>query len=486
MNKHELMSWKEWASLDATAMAELVKKGEVSAKELAAQAARATELINPKLNAVIEVYDDVIADPYKDGMNPDGPFHGVPYFLKDLGPTQAGRKCEGGSRLTEGFVADHDSYLTARFKQAGLNNLGRTACPELGLTFSTESVVQGVSRNPWNLERTPGGSSGGSAAIVAAGVVPIAHANDGGGSIRIPASINGLVGLKCSRGRVSQGPDAGDVLFPLFSDLVVSRSVRDTAAILDATCGPMPGESTMYQYPQRPFLEEVGRPAGTLRIALATRFGDCAAAADVKMEIERVGNLLQDMGHDVTEATPKINFEEFLQVFSESFCVLAPAMLDGMAQSMGREISADTLEPVTLRTYERGKELGMDGYVRVLEKMNQVSRQLGEFFTSYDLLLTPTLAIPVPNTGVYHLNRDISVDQYFEEIWAAIPYTPLNNFTGTPAISLPLCHTDDGMPLGAHFMAPMGAEARLLRLAAALENAAPWHDKKPAIHVSAL
>jgi len=479
------MNLEEYSDYDGLGLAELVNEGEVTPSELAGLALSGVERVNPELNAVIEVYRERIDD-LDESTLPDGPFRGVPFFLKDLGVLEAGKKSECGSRMMRGFVADHESTLVTRFKQAGLNNLGRTTCPEFGFTFCTESVQTGVTVNPWDPERIPGGSSGGSAAIVAAGVAPMAHANDGGGSIRLPASICGLVGLKCSRGRVTQGPDAGDVMFPLFSDLVVSRTVRDTAAVLDAVAGPMPGESTMYQRPERPFLEELWVNPGKLRIALSTSgWGTRSASAEVRSQIEQIGQLLVDLGHDVTEDTPALDYAEFYDVFTDLFSLSAPGMLDMLSTIVGRAISPDTIEPILLKAYERGKGLNATVYTRIMTVMNIVSRQLGDFFTRYDVLLTPTLAIPTPKTGVYHLNRpEISFEDYFSELMDAIPFTPLNNFTGTPAISLPLCQTGNGMPLGAHFAAPIGEEARLLRLAGSLEQAQPWRERRPRIHVA--
>jgi amidase len=480
------MNLKEYAQYDALGLGELVRKGEVIAKELAELALSGVEKVNPDLNAVIEVYRDRIDDLDESDIA-DGPFKGVPFFLKDLNVLEKGRKCEMGSRLTKGFVAPHDSDIVVKFREAGLNNLGRTTCPEVGFTLTTVSVATGVTRNPWNLEKSCGGSSGGSAAIVAAGAVPMAHANDGGGSTRIPASMNGLVGLKCSRGRVPYGPDYNDLQLPYFSELVVSRSVRDTAALLDAVAGPTPGAATMYQFPERPFLEEVGHPTGKLRIALAAGdWGGHKPAPDVTAEIERMGKLLESMGHEVVDTQPDIDFNEFVEVFQTLYCTFAPPFLELASEMMGRPISEETLEPVVLKAYEYAKaNIGVKEHMGILQYNNIVSRQLGLFLTEYDLLLTPTMAQPVHEVGTFRLDDpEMELSEWFDEVLETCRYTPLNNFTGTPAISVPLCRTADDMPLGAHFIAPMGGEAVLIRLAAALEEAAPWAGRIPQVHVS--
>jgi len=478
------MNFSEYCKYDALGLGELVRKGEVTAKELAETALAGIEKVNPELNAVIEVYRDRI-DELDEADIADGPFKGVPFLIKDIAAMQKGRKCEQGSRLFKGFVADHDSEFVRRFKDAGLNSIGRTSCPEMGSTICTETALYGITRNPWNPGRTPGGSSGGSGAIVAAGAVPMAHANDGGGSTRIPASMNGLVGLKCSRGRMSYAPDGNDHLFPLYSDLVVSHSVRDTAAALDAIAGPAPGEAALYLPPQRPFLQVMGRPTGKLRTALAANnWGTYQQAPDVAAEMKRIGALLETMGHEVVDDAPPIDFEQLFEVFLNMWIVLIAMDIDATAKALDRPISDETLEPGTLKLYEYGMaNASLAEYLAGIAHSNTVSRQLGQFFTTCDLILTPTISQPVPEVGSYSMDFT-DAKAFLENVLRVIPYTPLNNFTGTPAISVPLCRTDDDMPLGAHFMAPMGGEATLIRLAAALEEAAPWDGAIPKIHVS--
>jgi amidase len=476
------MNLSEYSQYDALGLAELVRTGQTKARELGQLALDGVEKVNPRLNAVIEVYRERV-EALDEGSLAEGPFTGVPFMLKDLGATEAGRKCESGSRLTEGMVSEQDNHLVCQFKQAGLNLMGRTTTPEFGLTPTTESIISGETANPWNPGCVAGGSSGGSGAIVAAGALPMAHANDGGGSTRIPAAINGLVGLKTSRGRISYGPDGSDLMYPFFSDFAVSRSVRDSATLLDAVCGPMPGETAIYGQPERPYVEELTHPLGKLRVAICPDVGQYRAHPEAREHLAQTGRLLESLGLHVEEATPGIDFEEYWRTIPDAWTLLLGPLVDTVAESLGRDPGHHTLEPVTMALYERSRQLGLADQVRVNEWINVISRQLGEFFTRYDLLLTPTTATPTPQLGTIHTNRPISVEQYFDEAFGFVPYTILNNATGTPAISLPLCHWRDGMPAGMHFMAPMGEEGRLIRLAAALEQAAPWADRRPQIHV---
>ena len=477
------MNLGEYSQFDALGLAELVRTGEVSPRELGQLALDGVEKVNPNLNAVIEVHRDRV-EALDESTLPEGPFRGVPFMLKDLGATEAGRKCENGSRLTKGAVSEGDCHLVSQFKRAGLNLMGRTTTPEFGLTATTESTLTGDTANPWNPGRIAGGSSGGSAAIVAAGALPMAHANDGGGSTRIPAGINGLVGLKTSRGRISYGPDGNDLMYPIFSDFAVTRTVRDSAALLDAVSGPMPGEATFYRQPERPYVEELTQPPGKLRVGLCADFGQFRAHPEASEQLAQTGRLLESLGMVVEEAVPDIDFEEFWQLAQDAWLLQLGPMLDEAAEAQGRALGVDTLEPTTVALLDKSRQLGLADQTRIYSWFNRISRQLGQFFTRYDLLLTPTTASPTPNLGTIDIKRPKSVDQYFSENFGYIPYTVLNNFTGTPAICLPLTQWSDGMPAGMHFMAPIGEEGRLIRLAAALEQAAPWADRRPQIHVA--
>ena len=478
------MNLAEYCTHDATSLAGLVKAGEVSAVELAQLAATAVAKLDPELNAVIEIFADRV-DGLDESCIPEGPLRGVPFFLKDLGPRQQGRKQEGGSRLLQGFTAPYSSFMTLQMERAGLNIIGRTTCPEFGVTGTTESILTGATRNPWDTRKIAGGSSGGSAAITAAGVVPMAHANDGGGSTRIPASVCGNVGMKHSRGRISYMPEGCDLSFPLFSDGVNARSVRDMAGFLDAVMGPAPGEPIPWARPERPYAEEVDREPGRLRIAMCSeRWGPIPIPRHFGDEIESVARLLEGAGHWVTEAVPDVNYTAYLEVFKRLWAIDIAAMLEYEAKVMDREISLDTLEPITLKMYEAGRHARASERLGITAFMSQMGRQLGVFFDDFDLLLTPVMLDDTPMLGSpFNLaHQDQSLDDWFENAFRLIPVTPLNNFTGTPAVSLPLCKDSAGMPLGAHIMAPMGREDRLFNIAGQLEKIAPWAGKKPPLH----
>jgi amidase len=471
-----MINLDEYSALDAVDLVNLVKKGDVTAKELAAAALRGVDSVNPTLNAIIETYPDRVDQLDEEALR-HAPLGGVPFFLKDLGPTEVGKKSEWGSAFTQGIVADSTTYLTDQFYRAGLCNLGRTTCPEFGFTISTESVVNGITRNPWDTTKSPGGSSGGSAALVASGVVPIAHTNDGAGSTRIPASMCGLVGLKCSRGTISLGPGAGDVQFPLYSEFVVSRTVRDTKAVLKAINGPMPGESIYAQL--RPPSKERGR------IAISSgNWGPHSSTPYIQSEVVKVGDTLQELGYAVDYADPGINFDEFHDVTHSFFSIMAMIEIDTMSRVLGKEVRPDEFETMSYRIYCHGKTFGIQDYIGLLDKMNQYARILGDFYETYDFLTTPTLAKPIPEANTLSLNRDLTVEEYYRQMGAQSPYVSLNNFTGTPAISLPLATHEDSTPLGIMFHTAIGGEFDLIKVAGELEEALPWKDRRPMIHVA--
>lgn len=475
-----VLSIEEYSQFDATDLARLVRQGDVSARELSETALSAVDLVNSALNAVIEVYPERVSD-LNEGALRASPLGGVPFFLKDLGPTEVGKKCEWGSRFSAGVSASSTTFLTERFYDAGLTVLGRTACPEFGFTISTESRLNGITRNPWNPELTPGGSSGGSAAIVAAGVVPIAHTNDGAGSTRVPAAMCGLVGLKCSRGTISLGPGAGDVMFPLYSEFVASRSVRDTEAVLNAVSGPMPGESLFTQ--MRPTRST---PTGSRgRIAISSmNWGGVSATPEIQEAVLGVGSILQQVGYDVEEADPQIDFAEFHRISTEFYSLYATIEIDLMASALGQPVDPLLFEPVSMRLYEQGKSLGIATYLTALERMNHYSRILGRFFETYDYYLTPTLARCTPKVGELSLDRDVSIEEFHSQWMRTSPYCSLANFTGIPALSLPLLSHGDGTPLGVMFMAAIGGERDLIDIAFKMERAMPWRDRRPMIHIA--
>jgi amidase len=479
-----MMDLEEYTQYDGLGLAELVRKKEVTPRELAELANRAVDKINPKINAVIETYTDRIEALGDRPLNPGAPFAGVPFFMKDLGATDGGRKQEMGSRLAKGNVADHDSFLTQRFKAAGLAIIGRTTTPEFGFSTTTESILTGKTRNPWDLERSPGGSSGGSAACVASGLVPISHGNDGGGSIRVPASCCGLVGLKPSRGRVTWGPDTAEANNGMAVEFAVSRTIRDTAALLDAVSAPAPGDPFVIVQPERPYLEEVGAPVERLRIAFTTKPwlpGD--VDPEVAKAIEEVARKCESMGHVVEEASPSYNIENAF--LGRKVNLISYKMnCDMLSSKLKRPVDSNHLEPVSLATYQSAKKFSAEDMVITQIRLNAVRREIAPFFNKYHLLLTSTTSVPAVQFGLLDTNHDISPDEHMHKIVGFCPNTSVFNATGQPAISLPLAQSESGLPIGAHFVARFGREDTLIRLASAFEEAMPWRDRKPPVHAS--
>jgi amidase len=469
-----------YAHLDATAQAELVRRKEATPKELVEAAIKRIERINPQLNAVIRpMYDEARRAALAE--IPDGPFKGVPFLLKDLLAAYKGVEMTSGSAFTKNFIPDQDSELVARYKRAGLIVVGKTNTPEFGILPTTEPRLFGPARNPWDTNRTTGGSSGGSAAAVAAGLVPAAHANDGGGSIRIPASCCGLFGLKPTRARNPLGPLFGDMFSGLVAEHVVTRSVRDSAALLDATSGPDLGDPYFAPPPARPFLEEVGADAGKLRIAFTTKtptgaplHPDCIAA------VEDAARLCESLGHRVEEAAPAIDGGNLVQSFMTIWAAGCTWTIDGMAMAMGRAVEEDQFEPGTWALYEMGRRRSGSEYLMALQWLQIVSRQIAHFFTAYDVWLTPTLGEPPLEIGSFDSTPEDAMAGMKRAV-TFVPFTPVCNATGQPAMSVPLHWNAEGLPVGSHFVGRFGDEATLLRLAAQLEEARPWANRHPPV-----
>ncbi len=470
----------EVGALDATAQAELVRRKEVKPIELIEAAIERIERINPQLNAVVTpMYDEARAA--AKGNLPDGPFTGVPFLLKDLLASYAGVRMTSGSAFLRDFVPTHDSELVARHKRAGLIVLGKTNTPEYGIMPTTEPALFGASRNPWDTTRSTGGSSGGSAAAVAAGLVPFAHANDGGGSIRIPASCCGLFGMKPTRARNPLGPDFGDMFSGLVAEHAVTRSVRDSAALLDATSGPDVGDPYWAPPPARPFLQEVGADAGRLRIAFTTTapsgvqiHPDCIAAVD------DAARLCSDLGHEVVEASPRLDGERMAPMFMVVWSAGCTWTIDGAASAVGRQPTPDQFEPATWALYQMGRAQTGAGYMMALAWIQAASRGVARFMLDYDVWLTPTLGEPPLPLGSF----DSPVEHPMAGMARAVqfvPFTPVCNMTGQPAMSVPLFWNEQGLPVGTHFVGRFGDEATLFRLAAQLEAARPWADRRPPV-----
>ncbi len=485
------MTWDEWAAHDATALAERVRKRELTPAELAAQAAAAIERVNPQVSAVIEVFDDVVADPLADGMNPDGFFAGVPFLMKDLGPTLKGRLQEMGSRLMRGNRAAADAFLTGKMRQAGLNLIGRTTTPEFGLCSSAENPAVYVTRNPWNLDYTTNGSSAGTAAAVAAGVLPLSHATDGGGSIRIPAGANGNIGLKPSRGVFSIAPGLSDISGYVSTQGCQSRTVRDTAAFVDQCRGGAPGEFMPYWKADEPYVELIRRDPPPLRIALSHEWGDYRAAPHIVSELERAGRFLEGLGHHVEWAKPDIDYRAAFQAqtlcYISNFAQTIASLL--AARGLDRP-SPDRVEPMCIKVWELGMDTSYTERFRMQAAFNTTSRGFGEFFERWDIVLTPITALPTPPIGTTEyltLSDNPSVHDWFENLWRNFAYTPLTNLCGIPGISLPMGWQESGLPLGIHAQARQANDGLLLQLAAQIERAlgGRWNDgRRPGVHVA--
>jgi amidase len=472
------------ATLDATAQAALVRNGDVSPVELVDAAIGRVERLNPDLNAVItERFDAARAE--AEAGPADGPFRGVPFLVKDLACNMRGDPAYDGMQAAKDahHLAASDSHLVRRYRAAGFVIIGRTNTPELGLVGTTEPVSFGPTHNPWDLTRTPGGSSGGSAAAVAAGLTPAAHASDGGGSIRIPASCCGLVGLKTSRGRVSIGPDLGELNRFLSVQFAVTRTVRDAAALLDAVAGEEPGDPVVAPPPSRPYLDEVGAPVEPLRIGLLTTgptegqavHADCVNAA------EHTAVTLAGLGHHVEAGAPD-GFDDpaRLATFLAIWSCNAAFAVDRWGATLGRDLTEADVEPITWFLAERGRRISAVDFMVAVNDMQAVARRMASWWDDHDLLLSPTVGMPPPALGV--LADPANPIGGLALSGGFTPFTPFANQTGQPAISLPLHWNDDGLPIGVQLVAAYGREDVLLRVASQLEQATPWHDRRPPVH----
>ncbi len=472
----------EITQLDGIDQADLVRRKEIKPLELVEAAIERIERLNPLLNAVVTpLYEEARALAADEGKLPAGPFRGVPYLLKDLFAACAGVPLTSGSAFLCHLVPTYDSELVSRLKRAGLVILGKTNTCELGLLATTEPRLFGSSRNPWNTERTTGGSSGGSCAAVASAMVPMAHANDGAGSIRIPASCCGIFGLKPTRGRISLAPDAGDIMGGLAAEHAVTRSVRDSAALLDATLGAAPGDPYFAAPPARPYLEEVKRAPGRLRIALVkSSFAGTPVQADCVRATEDAAKLCSGLGHDVVEDAPKLNGELFVEAFMTVWAAGCAATMEGSAKITGQPLHEDGFEPLTWNFYQVGREIHASAYALAQAQLQSLAREVGRFMARYSVVLTPTLGHPPPPLGWFN-SPPLPPLEVQQRLTTFVPFTPLANVTGQPAMSVPLGWNEEGLPIGVHFMGRYGEEDTLFRLAAQLEAAQPWRQRHPPV-----
>ena len=486
------MSWDEWARHDATALAERVRKGEVTPAELAAQAAAGVAKVNPAVSAAVEVFADAVADPVGNGTDIAGVFAGVPYFMKDLGPTLKGRLQEMGSRLMRGNRPAADSFLAGRIRAAGLNILGRSTTPEFGTCSSAENPEVYVTRNPWNTDYTTGGSSAGTAALVAAGVTPISHATDGGGSIRIPAGWNGNIGLKPSRGVFSIAPYGSDFTSVVSIQGCHTRTVRDTAAFVDACRGGAPGEFMPYWTTPEPYTELVRRDPAKLRIALSHEWGDYRAAPELVAELEKAGRLLEGLGHHVEWVVPRIDFHAAYAAQTTCYITNFAQTIAALLRSKGLEKPpAELVERMNIRIWEAGINASYSERTAMQAAFNVTSREFGAFFQEWDVILTPITAKPTPRVGTTEyltIADNPSVLDWFENLWGIFAYTPLCNLAGIPGISLPMGEQAHGLPFGIQAIGAQSQDGLLLQLAAQIERAldGKWNGgRRPGVHVAA-
>lgn len=476
----------EYSACDGTELASLIAKGEVSADEVYQTALEAISEVNSTVNAIANGPWERPLDHASDGV-----FGGVPFALKDeLGNHPAGVRYRCGSRLAgDGFEFPHDTFLMQRIRQAGFATAALATAPEFSAFPDTVTKVNGTTRNPWNPEHTVGGSSGGTAAIVASGALPMAHGSDGGGSIRLPAAWNGAVGFKPSRGRVSAGPDVQETAFGLAHDFVITRTVRDCAAALDALAGYMPGDPAMLQQPERPWLDEVGVAPERLRIAVGTTALAGNTDPEVAAVVEAVARELESQGHIVESAMPAIDWDHFMSAMGSMAGIGMFAMIGAVSAMSGLAPGPDTLEATSFATYRYGSTVGIGDFLAFLPAVNIIARSVGAFFGDYDLLLTPTAQTPAPPIG-FLVNKDDDLETdivgwlrtMFER---CSTFTPVFNVTGLPAVSLPLGESSTGLPVGVQFVAPMCAEDRLFRVAGMLEQVMPWADRRPAVYAGA-
>jgi amidase/6-aminohexanoate-cyclic-dimer hydrolase len=473
--------FSEYDRYDAVGLAHLVATRAVRPEELLDAAVARVAATNPTINAVVQHHDDGARRHLSQGL-PSGPFRGVPFLLKDLGVLMTGTRTGSGSRAWNDHVADHDTTLVERYRSAGLVIFGKTNTPELGLNVTTEPAAYGPTRNPYDRQRSAGGSSGGAAAAVAARIVPVAHATDGGGSIRIPAANCGLFGLKPTRARTPLGPDIGEGWAGRSCAHVVSRSVRDSAAFLDATQGPAPGDPYWAPPPARSYAAEVGADPGKLRIAISTVSPDGETPhPECIRAVDNTARLLSELGHRVEAAAPDY---DHAAVVDNTMAIIAGNTangLDARGRARGRPLTRDEVEPLTWAIAEMGRSFTATDYVRAVQVGHAAGRRLAAFFGRFDLALTPTMMDPPRPIGEI---RTSGTDVVAWGRSLRIPFTPIYNVTGCPAASLPLHWTAEGLPVGVHLGAAFGREDLLFRISAQLEKARPWADRRPALSVT--
>jgi amidase len=478
-----MMQLADFASYDGLGLARLLERREVTSRELGQCVVEGIAATNPALNAVVEIYDDAL-----EGLchqSGSGRFRAIPVLTKDF-PVEAGRCGELGSVIAKGLRPDKDYVFWTKLKAGGLVNLGRTTTSEFGITTSTESSLYGSTRNPWDPARGVAGSSGGAAAAVAAGIVPFAHGNDGGGSIRLPAAFCGIVGLKPSRGRVSGAPKSNAPLLGLSTSFMLTRSIRDAATLLDLVSGPVAGDSYEIAAPELSYARAIERPPSRLRIALCTdSWSGHPIEPEVVLATRAVGHRLEALGHTVVEASPQFDYEKYFQAQKIIWSAYTAYSVDVVAELLKREPNDSNLQTATLALYRHGKSTSATALLHALAEYDILTRQVGAFLALHDVLVTPTCPILPEAIGTHDPNRaGHTVDTVFDDLQTKAVFTAVFNAAGSPAISLPLGLSAAGLPIGVQFVSAFGREDLLLRLAAVLEAEYRWHLRVPPIHVA--
>jgi amidase len=501
MEIYQMSAFREYDQFDAVGLATLIRKKEISPEELCKEAIYRIDELNPLINAVVtKMYDNASA--FMNNGLPDGPLKGVPFLLKDLLASYANVPLTSGSKALKGYIPDYDCELVKRFKKMGLVTLGKTNTPEFGLMGTTEPELHGPTRNPWNINHSSGGSSGGSAAAIASGMVPLASAGDGGGSIRIPASCCGLFGLKPSRGRNPTGPKHGRVWQDAAVQHVLSRSVRDSAVVLDHTHGPDIGAPYRIPDPERAYLDEIARPPGTLNIAYDVT---SPVGGDVHQEciaaVEKSAGLLEELGHNVEPARPGVDGKRLAISYFIMYYGEVAANLAEMKKELGGKTGRKDIETLTRFFGMMGRAYCAGEFVLATRAWDEAARTMGAFNRKYDLYMTPTMAIPPAKLGELMPSLletlGMKIAQFFKigrlvkstgivndialQVLAKTPFTQIANITGVPAMSVPLHWTTDNLPVGVQFIGTFGNESTLFRLAAQLEEAKPWFNRRPVI-----
>lgn len=477
------MTPEEYARQDGTGLAALIAGGEVSVREVTDAACAAIDRVNPTVNAIVERYEDRFDKP--EAALAAGPLYGVPFLIKDIGDHFGGRKMESGSRLCEGYVVPEDDFYAQMVKATGVNLVGRSNTPEFSMALCADNLLHGATSNPWKRGYSTSGSSGGAAAAVASGMVPIAQSSDLGGSTRGPAAWCGTVGLHPSRGRVSYGPQVDEHGFGMAQASVVTRTMRDTAAMLDALNLPQRGDPFIIRKPQAPYVSFLGGPGQSLRIGYSVQaLMDAPVDPEVARAVLASAKTLEQLGHHVEEAAPDFNLADMDRMLIDLWYFQFDQYLDDLGARTGRKVGPDTVERASLAFYEFAKSRSVAAFFKALDELNSFRRRIGRFFETYDVWLTPTCAQVAQPNGVYGMNVDVPPLEFLQREQRPCQFMVWANVTGQPAISLPLGLHTNGLPIGVQLAAKPGHEELLIGLGGQLEEAMPWHNRLPPLHVS--